>query len=140
MGIKDMPKQETLQVQYKNSKQRERIFQLLCNTDTHPTADWIYSQLKPEIPSLSLGTVYRNLRILMEQGKIRRLENGSSFDRFDADLHPHYHFICKLCNQVLDVELPPYARLNSDAEKATGFQIDDHRIDFSGICKECLSK
>ncbi len=135
-----MPKEETFQVQYKNSKQRERIFQVLCSTNSHPTADWIYTKLKPEIPNLSLGTVYRNLRILMEQGKIYRLENGSSFDRFDADLHPHYHFICKLCHQVMDVELPHNNILNSEAARVTGFQVDDHRIDFTGICKECLSK
>jgi len=129
-----------LPTQYKNSKQRERILALLCSTDSHPTADWVYSKLKPNIPHLSLGTVYRNLRILTEQGKICRLENGSSIDRFDANIHPHYHFHCKACHQIMDVLIPHEKQLNSLAEKATGFRIEEHRIDFIGYCQECQSK
>jgi len=134
-----MSNQETLQVQHKNSKQRERIFQILCSTDSHPTADWVYAKLKPEIPSLSLGTVYRNLRILMERAKIRRLENGSSFDRLmPISMRIIISFV-NCVNQVMDVELPHNETLNSEAARVTGFQIDDHRIDFTGICKDCLS-
>lgn len=130
---------ENLQVQYKNSKQRDRILKLLCSTDSHPTAEWVYGRLKPENPSLSLGTVYRNLRILLEQGKILRLENGSSFDRYDANIHPHYHFTCKQCNQVIDIQIPINKQLDMEAATTTGFQIDGHRIDFTGICTKCLS-
>ena len=135
-----MPRIDKLEPRYKHSKQRDRILELLRGTDTHPTADWVYSQLKPEIPSLSLGTVYRNLNILLDQGKILRIENGSTYDRYDANLDPHYHFLCKACHQILDIKMPQNKQLDATVEKLTGFHVDDHRIDFIGVCKDCLSR
>lgn len=70
----------------RTSPQRERILELLKHTDIHPTVDWVYSKLKKEFPKLSLGTVYRNLRILVEQGLVQRIPSGSTFDRYDGNM------------------------------------------------------
>jgi Fur family peroxide stress response transcriptional regulator len=114
------------------------ILKLLGGTDTHPTAGWIYDKLKKEISNLSLGTVYRNLNILTEQGLIRRFNFGSTFDRYDADMSPHYHFCCEMCGAFVDMNVPVEDGLNREVEQKTGFKINRHRIEFYGLCGRCL--
>jgi Fur family peroxide stress response transcriptional regulator len=122
---------------YKRSRQRERILELLQSTGGHPTADWIYRQLKEEFPNLSLGTVYRNLSILLEQDLICKIDFGSTFDRFDANIGPHYHFICRRCGSIVDLELPIDESLNERVNRATPFTAEQHRIEFFGVCDRC---
>jgi len=125
---------------YKRSKQRERILQLLKETDTHPTADRVYNHLKKEYPKLSLGNVYRNLNILVEQGLIRELNFGSTFDRYDAVTEKHYHFICQKCGNIYDLQLPYDESADREVEEQTGGKVFFHRKEFYGICKNCLEK
>lgn len=127
-------------MKYRQSKQRDRILQIIRETNSHPTADWIYSKLKAEIPELSLGTIYRNLKVLMKQGHIQKLPFGSTFDRFEAKIAPHYHLVCEKCGIVKDFEMPQYSEINSKAEQMCTFKISRHRIDFFGLCEKCQSK
>lgn len=123
--------------QLRNSRQRTRILELLKSTTIHPAADWLYQQLKKEFPKLSLGTVYRNLSILTEQGLIKKIQFGSTFDRFEAKLSPHYHLVCKKCGRILDFQMPLYDEINQKARELSGFSIQYHQIDFYGTCREC---
>lgn len=125
---------------YKRSRQRNRILELLRETGTHPTADWIYEHLKKEFPHLSMGTVYRNLNILIDQGLVRKIDFGSTFDRFDANIDPHYHFICEECGKIADLDLPIDENLNARVTEATSFSAMRHRIEFYGICDRCRTR
>ena len=122
---------------YRKSKQREYIFEYLKSTDSHPTAQMVFDGIRDEFPNPSLGTVYRNLNILVEQGKVKRLQYGSTFDRYDADIYEHYHFICQNCNKVYDLAINPKEDLEQIAQAESGHLVDGHKIDFFGICKEC---
>jgi Fur family peroxide stress response transcriptional regulator len=122
---------------YKRSRQRERILELLRSTGRHPTADWVYEQLKGEFPNLSMGTVYRNLKILMDQRLIKKIDFGSTFDRFDANIGPHYHFVCERCGAIIDLELPIDESLNQRVNGATPYAAHRHRIEFFGLCDRC---
>jgi Fur family transcriptional regulator, peroxide stress response regulator len=122
---------------YRFSRQRERLYQLLSGTDSHPTANWLYDHLKPEFPSLSLGTVYRNLGILIEQGKARKIDAGSTFDRYEAKTTPHYHLICRTCGKIIDIEESVFPELVDTMQHNTDFSIDGYRIDFFGTCHTC---
>ena len=122
---------------YRQSKQRNRILDLLQSTKTHPTADWIYDQIKREFPKLSLGTVYRNLSILEEQGLVKKIHYGSTFDRFEANISPHYHLICEECGKIEDFELSIYDEINKKAKKRTEFNIHHHKLEFYGLCNSC---
>jgi len=122
---------------YRKTKQRERILELLQGTKAHPTAEWLYDKLKTEMPDISLGTVYRNLKVLIDQSEIQKLPFGSGFDRFDADMSPHYHLICEQCGSVEDLEIPFYKEINEQAQKSSSFKISGHRIEFYGICDHC---
>ena len=125
---------------YRRSKQRERMLAIIQETDVHPTADWVYHRLKKEIPALSLGTVYRNLNVLVDQGHVRKLPFGSTTDRYDAKTRPHYHLICEACGVVRDFEMAQYAGINKRAEALSDFRITRHRIDFFGVCEKCRKK
>ena len=124
-------------MKYKKSKQRESIYQYLAHTDSHPTAQDIYDAVKPDYPSLSLGTVYRNLNILEEQGKVKRLRYGSTFDHFDADTGYHYHFICRLCGSVHDFPIEINNLLLDMPAEGKGHRVESYIIDFYGVCSEC---
>lgn len=128
------------QTTYRRSKQRQRILEVLNSTRSHPTAAWLYDQLKPEFPSLSLGTVYRNLHILEEQGSIVKLTSGSTFDRYDAVTDPHAHFRCIKCGNVYDVDSGNLRNFHKTAEKNMEHEINEIFIEFRGICKECRKK
>jgi Fur family peroxide stress response transcriptional regulator len=121
----------------KRSRQRERILELLRETGAHPTADWLYHRLKSEFPSLSMGTVYRNLNILLEDGLIQRIDFGSTFDRFDGKVGPHYHFICEQCGAILDLDMPVDEALNRKLSAVTPYTVRRHRIEFFGVCDRC---
>lgn len=125
---------------YKRSRQRELILKTLQNTDTHPTASWVYDELKKEFSNLSMGTVYRNINILIDQNLVTKIEAGSSFDRFDANVSPHYHFICRECSSVYDIAYPILPDFDQQVDEATDHKIEEHRINFYGRCKFCLEQ
>jgi Fur family peroxide stress response transcriptional regulator len=122
---------------YKRSRQRERLLEVLAATRAHPTAAWLYDELRKEFPDLSMGTVYRNLSILVEQDLVRKIDFGSTFDRFEVKTAPHYHFICDRCGSVSDLPLPLDEELNGRVLAETGFHALRHRIEFYGVCRRC---
>lgn len=119
------------------SHQREQIYEAVCATDTHPTAEMVYERLKPEMPRLSLGTVYRNLRQMAAEGRLMELEGPVA--RFDADLLPHAHFRCQRCGAVSDVDIPYDAALDALAA-GDGRIVRGHSLCFYGICPACTAE
>ena len=124
----------------KRSRQRERILQVLKRTTSHPTAEWVYEQVRQQIPHVSLGTVYRNLHILTAQAKIRELDFGEGLHRYDATVEQHYHFVCDQFGVVRDLAVPPQTDLNDRMRDIVPGDITAHRLDFYGICNDCLGK
>ncbi|MFQ5708317.1 MAG: Fur family transcriptional regulator [bacterium] len=125
------------QIKYRNSKQRHKILEILRSTRSHPTATWIYEKLRADFPALSLGNVYRNLNILVEQGLIHELKFGSTFDRYDGNVEPHYHFICEVCGLITDLDLEHQKGLDQRVEEMANFRVDHHRLEFYGHCESC---
>ena len=121
----------------RRTRQKETILNVLRGTNSHPTADWVYEQVRMEIPNISLGTVYRNLRLLTQEGKIMELGLPRSLSRFDANTKNHYHFRCDLCHQVSDLDEPVDIALDKGVTGRTGFKIRQHRLEFRGLCLEC---
>lgn len=122
----------------KHSKKRDAILQCICSTNQHPSAEWVYTQLKPQIPDLSLGTVYRNLHMFLEEGQIASVGVVDGLERFDGNTAPHVHFICEGCGTVLDVgSIDVPIELTGQAEAATGGQVTACRLSFTGRCPSC---
>lgn len=126
--------------QYRYSRQRERLLEVLRATTSHPTATWLYDTIKSEFPRLSLGTVYRNLAILVDQGLIQKIDAGSTFDRFEAKTEPHYHLICRKCGKISDFEEHFFPEIDDEIRQSIDFDIEGHRIDFFGTCSDCRQK
>ena len=119
------------------SQQRERIYQAVRDSRAHPTAQMVYDALRPELPKLSLGTVYRNLQQMAAEGRLTQLDGPVA--RFDAVLEPHTHLCCAHCGQVADGVLPYDAALDRTA-MADGWTITGHSLTFTGICPACAGK
>ncbi len=119
------------------TKQRKIILNVLKNTKTHPTADWVYDQVREVLPNISLGTVYRNLKVLKEMGEIRELDYGSTYSRFDGNPENHYHFVCNHCDRVYDLDLPVEENLLNKAQEQSSHKIEEHRLEFYGACDHC---
>lgn len=123
----------------KHSRKRDAILNCVRGTACHPTAEWVYEQLKPAIPDLSLGTVYRNLALFRESGEIVSVGNVKGQERYDGDTHPHVHFVCTCCGKVEDLpEMLLPEQLQAQAEAQTGGQLSGWMLHWQGICKSCL--
>jgi len=96
--------------------------------------------LKDEFPNLSVGTIYRNLNILLDQGLIKKIDFGSTFDRFEANVAPHYHFVCDGCGSIIDLDLPIDPGLDSRVNEQTPYTALRHKIEFYGLCNRCAKE
>lgn len=123
----------------KYSRQRELIREFLMERRDHPTADIVYMNVRQQIPHISLGTVYRNLTLLADRGDIQRLRLGDGTDHFDADISPHYHFICNECGCVQDLQMDSIDSILDSARKHFDGQITGHMTYFYGRC-DCCSR
>lgn len=110
---------------------------MVRSTTAHPTADWIYNEVRKEIPNISLGTVYRNLKLLGECGDILEIDLGSMFARFDGNTTNHYHFRCEKCRRLFDIDEPVDEKINERVARKTGFRISLHWLEFRGLCRKC---
>ena len=119
------------------SRQREEIYQVLCASKEHPTAQMVYDVLRADLPNLSLGTVYRNLQQMVEEGRL--VEISGPVTRYDATVKPHTHLRCTCCGQVADGALPYDAALDQSAAEE-GWVITRHNLMFTGMCPACAGK
>ena len=126
------------QKQKRMTRQKAAVYRIIRETNVHPTADWIYEQARKEIPDISLGTVYRNIQVLLEEGKIIELNYGKGQSRFDGNVKPHYHFVCSKCGRVLDFPAASPEQEQPLLGHAPG-RVDGYRFECYGVCKDCLS-
>lgn len=122
----------------KRSRQREAILSELCGRTDHPTAEELYLSLKEELPNLSLGTVYRNLSLLSEEGIILKLSCGGA-DHFDGNTAQHYHFLA-IAAAVCMICPCRYLKSWTGGTKVSPCSADYHRLTFYGICQNCMEK
>ena len=126
--------------QKRMTKQKALIWDILSNTKSHPTADWVYEKARKEMPNISLGTVYRNLQLLVTEGQVRELNYGKGFSRFDADMNPHCHFVCEVCGNIEDLPILLQEDLVAAAQAQLKGRIEDYRLEFYGVCAYCKQK
>ena len=123
----------------KHFKKRDAILDYLRKSKAHPSAETIYTDLKPQIADLAMGTVYRNLTLFKQQGMVSSVATVSGIERFDANTNPHVHFICSTCNAVIDLdEMQVPESLQAAASSCCGGRADACQLSFSGLCRNCL--
>lgn len=120
----------------RNTRQREIVLDIINNSYTHPTAYDIYESCRKIISNISLGTVYRNLSFLVNEGVIKKIDIGEDICRYDSVEKKHFHFICKKCRKIIDV----FDDYFVDVINIHGNIVNDYDINFSGICVECQNR
>ena len=123
------------------SYKREAIREALMGTTSHPTAEWIYTQLKPLIPDLSLATVYRNLNDMKQNGEVQSIAFWDGKERFDGNVKKHSHFVCECCGKIDDFHFVPHnVQIDELAQSHYDGEVDYHSLVFHGRCRECINK
>ena len=123
----------------RHSDVRDKIYDYLCGTKAHPSANTIYSDLKPSIPKLSLGTVYTNLKFFEEHGQVIRVANVNGFERYDANCDDHVHLVCDECGAVIDI-MDADIRTAKKACQVGQAKIKSIQIVLHGTCESCSNQ
>lgn len=121
----------------KATPQRLAIYQHLYDSTAHPTADEIHTNIKSTNPTMSLATVYKTIEALKQHSLIIELHTNSEKTRYDANIKPHPHFICKKCGKVYDIHTKALETFKNQVQNENNFIIDSEKVYFYGTCKDC---
>ena len=122
----------------KHFRKRDAILDCLRQSKAHPSAEMLFTELKQQIPDLSMGTVYRNLTLFKEQGLCSSVATVKGVERFDGNTEPHVHFICGGCDAVIDLdEMQVPETLNQMAAACCGGSVSECQLSFTGLCRNC---
>ena len=123
----------------RDTRQRRLVYEAVARTDSHPTAEWVFERVRRSMPRVSLGTVYRNLQLLVAAGKLKTWTRGRT-TRYDADVEPHDHFVCRSCGLLLDIERASGSISSERRLRARGYWIETRVLEFIGLCRNCRSR
>ena len=118
------------------TNQKLKIMEHLKNTKTHPTAELVYRVVSKDLPAISSATVYRNLNLLAEQGKILKLEINGEY-HYDGFCDSHQHLVCTNCDKIIDIGQKEISNYAMRKIKSSDFELRSVRIIFYGVCKNC---
>ncbi len=121
----------------KLTPQRLAVYKYLMSTKEHPSAEIIYKALQPNYPTMSLATVYKAVKTLVEVKLVQEINVGEGNFRYDGNPKQHAHIQCLSCSKVDDLEDISFNNLNQTAEDKSGYKILSNKVFFYGICKEC---
>ena len=123
---------------FRITPQRYSILKILAESDTHPSVEDIYKEVKTQFPTTSLATVYKTVALLKEINEVLELGFHDGNNRYDGNRpYPHPHVICTGCRRIMDPELTTLDDLNREMARKTGYTISSHRLDFFGLCPDC---
>lgn len=126
---------------HKITPQRLAIIKILAESADHPSVENIHGRIKTEFPTMSLATVYRNILLIKALGEVLELGFPDGSNRYDGKRpHPHPHVICIECKKIVDPDLDSLDEMKKEVASETRFKILSHRLDFFGICNDCLNK
>lgn len=124
----------------RNTKQKDLILNVVQTSSDHPTAETVYERARAVMPSISLGTVYRNLKQLEESGKVRLVRSDQDTMRYDKTVFPHAHLKCVVCGSVVDVMEVECEKIIKTVSEATDYEVLGIEVAIDGICPECKSR
>jgi Fe2+ or Zn2+ uptake regulation protein len=128
---------ESAQRKLRSSSQRSMVHQVVELANDHPTAQAVFERARKRLSSISLGTVYRNLQLLVEQGLLLERKAGTGPARYEAKRHPHYHICCSQCGALEDLSIPYQKFLDQRVQETVRYKLQEHRLEFFGVCPQC---
>ena len=124
----------------KYSKQRQAVWDFIKDRRDHPSAENVYVNLRKSLPSISLGTVYRNLLVLKDTGQLVSVDVGDGVLHFDPNIDVHDHLVCDTCGGIFDVARVEENALVEAVSSTSCCSVSGLSILYHGTCAECLSK
>jgi len=118
------------------TKQRKLVLDIVENSCDHLTAEEVFFKAKEEMPNIALGTVYRNLNILVDEGLLRRLTIAGHPDRFDNTRIEHEHLICKNCGKLSDFRIEG---IKEKLKEASQENVQSYELNAYYICEDCCN-
>lgn len=115
--------------------QRLAVYRALSEDLAHPTAESVYSRLSKQLPGLSQATIYRTLQFFENENLIRRVSSPGAIGRFDANVGPHQHLLCRVCGSLEDISVPELHR--AKVPTVEGFKVEELDIRLVGLCDKC---
>jgi Fur family transcriptional regulator, peroxide stress response regulator len=126
---------------YKLTPQRLALAKVLSVSKGHPNVEKIFERLQDSFPTMSLATVYRNVMLFKSFGEVLELGFPDGSNRYDGNNpNPHPHVICIKCKKIVDPDLDSLDEMKKEVALETNFKILNHRLDFFGICSNCLAE
>ena len=126
---------------YRITPQRLAILKILAESKGHPNVEAIYAQVKPNFPTTSLATIYKNVAVLKQLNEVLELGFSDDSNRYDGNKpYDHPHVVCTVCKKIIDPDISALKDMTEELTRETGFTITRHRLDFFGICPECQGK
>lgn len=110
---------------------------MMANCDCHPSAEVIYKAVRERYPTISFNTIYKNLELFEALGLVVKVNPLYNEARYDADVQPHHHLICRQCKTIVDVHDKKLDRLPAPEEAADGFEVENWTVQFTGLCSRC---
>ncbi len=124
----------------KATYQRSEIYRELASTKEHPDAETIYNRVRKRIPTISLDTVYRTLRLLKKKGLISRVGSLGERTRFDADTARHHHFVCTECGFIGDIYSEAWNDVRAPSNVTAMGTVNSIHVEARGLCRVCGTK
>jgi len=126
---------------HKITPQRMAIVKILAKSEGHPSVEHIHAQIREDFPTMSLATVYRNILLIKSLGEVLELGFPDGSNRYDGNKpYPHPHLICMECKKIVDPDLDSLDEMKKEVARENNFKILNHRLDFFGICSDCMAK
>ncbi len=122
-----------------NTHQRQVIFRAIAESDGHPTPEAVYERVRKRIPSISLGTVYRNIKLFIDIGAIRQVAPASERLRLDPNLSDHHHLICRYCRSIADIDSQAIAPIRFRRSLPEDFRMERCEVEILGVCARCAA-
>lgn len=120
--------------------QRQVMFEALTEMDGHPSPEAVYALVRERIPSISLATVYKNLKTFEEHGLIRGVSPHHGSARFETNSAPHHHLVCLRCKAIMDVPADDIGPIQLKRRAPAGFRIERYNVEMLGICGSCAKQ
>jgi Fur family transcriptional regulator, peroxide stress response regulator len=120
--------------------QRQVIYQALLAAKDHPTPEAIYDIVRERIPSISLGTVYKNIKTFLDVDMLCEVSLHHGSLRLDANLHAHHHLVCRICRSITDLDESEMEPARFTGKFPRGFRVQRQNVEIIGICAPCAQK
>jgi Fur family peroxide stress response transcriptional regulator len=117
--------------------QRQVIFQAILSARDHPTPEAVYEKVRRQIPSISLGTVYKNIHTFLEAGMLQEVSLHHGSLRIDARTDPHHHLVCRVCRSIIDLDEHDVEPVRVRRQLPAGFHIERQNVEIVGVCESC---